>query len=477
MSIINKNKDVVILAGGKILQVLLALISIKLLTSLLSEEEVGQYYLLLTILTLFNFAFLNPVGQYFGRHVIGWQTDNKLSVATNTLLSVRLLAILVSISVSYFIYSILGYDQYYTLGEFLTFVSISLLSGTYLVLLNNLNTLGMRLLFIKYLISSLFLGLILSLIITQYVTATGIGWLYGIALSQCVFIYPVYVKFVKVGERTKLAGKLNRSSCKKIIAFVIPITITLFLQWGQNSSYRIIIENKYSIETLAYVAVGFSVSSAIFTAVSSLATQYFNPIYFRNITNASKEQRTAAWNELAGVIFPVYICLALFVICLSPYLINVLVSDRFHDAYIYVAIGAIIELLRVSSNIVYLVSQSEVKTTTTIFPYIIGFVCSVTVLYFVDFSQYIWMIAVVLSVSYSIIFILLFVNMRRLLPISIKMKGVCKSVFLSIPFFLVPLIECKPSIISSLLIIVFFGMYLILCIYKLIRMHDGVIIK
>ncbi|MCG6202405.1 hypothetical protein, partial [Psychromonas antarctica] len=130
-NLIGKNKDAVILGGGKFLQVAIALLSIKLLTSILSEQEVGQYYLLLTIIMLFDFSLLNPVGQYFGRHVIGWQYSGRLSVATNSLLFIRLLAILFSIFIAYLAYLQFDYNQYYDLSEFLLFIFMSLFSGTY----------------------------------------------------------------------------------------------------------------------------------------------------------------------------------------------------------------------------------------------------------------------------------------------------------------------------------------------------------
>ena len=54
-NIIRTKKDIITLVVGKVLQVVLALLSLKILTSILSENEIGQYYLLITILTLFNF--------------------------------------------------------------------------------------------------------------------------------------------------------------------------------------------------------------------------------------------------------------------------------------------------------------------------------------------------------------------------------------------------------------------------------------
>ncbi len=98
------------------------LVSIKILTTLLSQEEVGNYYLLITILTLFNFAFLNPLGQYYGRYLIHWEHNKNLLNATNVLLFLRVSAIVFSLFVAFGVYEILGYDKYYNLTDFLLFI-------------------------------------------------------------------------------------------------------------------------------------------------------------------------------------------------------------------------------------------------------------------------------------------------------------------------------------------------------------------
>tara|TARA_R110000744_G_scaffold22045_4_gene56629 strand:- start:2709 stop:4154 length:1446 start_codon:yes stop_codon:yes gene_type:complete len=470
-NLIKSKKEVVILGVGKVFQIIIALLAIKLLTTILSEKEVGQYYLLLTILALFDFAFLNPIGQYFGRYVIGWQYSGKLRAATNLLIIIRFLAIICSLIIAFIIYLYFDYNQAYGLSEFLLFIFFSLLSGTYLVLLNNLNTLGLRMIFIKYLVLSLLFGLIFSLLITKYIMGNGMGWLYGIALAQLIFLYPVYIHFTNKSSLSlrQLKAAIKKKDIQKVLFFIVPITITLFLQWGQNSSYRLIIGDKYSVEILAFIAVGFSVSSAIFNAVSSLTLQYFNPLYLKAITNATKENRVIAWNNLATVVFPIYTCLMLFVICLSPYFLNILVADKFQGAYIYVVLGAVIEFFRVSSNVVYMVSQSEVKTTTTIIPYVLGFLSSILTLCFIDFTEHLWLISVVLSLSYCLVFILLYFNMKKILPVKIKSSGIYKSMFLSLPFTVVPLINYPPSWFLSILLIGFFGMYFMFCVYLLTR--------
>lgn len=44
------NKDLIVLIGGRVIQILIMLVSIRILTTLLSPEEVGNYYLAISIL-------------------------------------------------------------------------------------------------------------------------------------------------------------------------------------------------------------------------------------------------------------------------------------------------------------------------------------------------------------------------------------------------------------------------------------------
>ncbi len=363
-----QKKDIITLVIGKVLQVIIALVSIKILTEILSTQEVGNYYLLLTILTLFNFAFLNPLGQYYGRHLIFWEKSENLKNATIVLVGLRVIAITIALIFAYGIFEYFNYSKYYTLFEFLLFIFVALVAGTYLVLLSAVNTLGDRIKFIKYMVYSLAIGLIISLFVMEFIDMSGMAWLYGVAISQLLFSISVFKYLVKDNSFSmiKIKSIFNKDYIRKVSYFIIPVTITLFLQWGQNTSYRFIIEAKYSIEVLAFIAVGFSVSGAIFGAVESLASQYFDPIYIRKITNATKEQRTKAWNNLANFMIPLYILLVVYIISLAPYLVKILVAQKFYDAYIYTIFGALIEFIRVMTNLVYMVSQSEVKTGTTI---------------------------------------------------------------------------------------------------------------
>jgi len=232
-------------------------------------------------------------------------------------------------------------------------------------------------------------------------------------------------------------------------------------------SYRFLLENKYSLEVLASIAVGLSVSGAIFSAVEGLVSQYFNPIYLRQITDATKDIRAKSWNLLASNMIAIYILLAIFTISLSPYLVNILVAEKFNDVYIYTMVGVIIEFFRAMTNVVFKVAISELKTKRLMFPYLIGFILSIGTIYFIDFSDSLWKIPFVLGVSYVVIFTIMFFNMRKLLPISIDMYSIYKAILLGLPFSIFFFIDNYATIWISLGLISVSGLYFLLSIYLL----------
>lgn len=461
---------------GKIIQILVVLVSLKILTTMLDEKEVGNYYLLLTLLTLFNFIFFNPLGQYYERHLIKWENNKNLSNATNIILLLRFCATLVCVFLAFIIYQFLEYDKYYSLINFLFFIFISLISGIHGVFLSAINILGFRIKFTFYMCFTLFLGLILSYLIVNYYNKTAIGWLYGIAVAQFIFSFFLYKYVVRNHSFSieKIKMILKKEYIKEIVIFIIPVTITLFLQWGQNTSYRFIIENKYSLEILAFIAIGLTVSSSIFGAIESLATQYYNPIYLRKITNASKEIRTQSWNELASYMMPIYFLLTVYTIILSPYLTNLLVAEKFSNAYIYVMFGAIIEFFRVITNLIYTISQSEVKTNTTIIPYGIGFIFTITSISIFDVTDNFWLIPFLLCISNGMIFLLLLNRMKKLLNIKIDIINILKSFFYILPISSIFFINNDKTIFQSILVIGLSGIYLLFITYKILKRKGSI---
>lgn len=466
----NNIRDILILGIGKVLQVLIGLVTLRLITEMLSEEQVGIYYILMTVVSLLAFGFFNPLGQFYGRHLIHWQQTANLKTATNTMLILRGLAIPLALFLAIILFYVFNYQQYFSLAEYAVFMIISSVALIHGVLLNATNVLVSRVAFTIYAVLTLSVGLALSVLFIQFFQ-TAIAWIYGLALAQIAFSFILY-KLVVSNQQfslNKLKAALQKNYIKGVFFFILPVTITLFLQWGQTASFRLVVENLYSVQILAFIAVGMALSGAIFSALESLATQFYMPLYLKKITNATHQVRTQAWNELASVMLPIYIAVTIYVIAFAPYLAKLLVAEKFQEAFIYAMIGAVIELLRVTTNLVYLVSQSEVKTKSTITPYLVGFLIMIVGLYSFDVSEALWMVPGILAFSYLVTLFIMFYNMKKLLPIGFEASTSLKSLLLMLPLLALRLVDLQLSILTALFVLLVGGGYLLIIQYLLLK--------
>lgn len=470
------SKDLITIITGRVLQIVIMLAAMRLLTSLLTPHEVGNYYIAVSVLAFFNLVLLNPAGMYFSRHLLQWNSSEDLSNALFVFFVWMIIIALVSIPISVAIYYIFDYQNKFNLNLFLIYIVLSIIIGTlHRNALYGSNTLGYRRAFVIYLIITLCIGLVISVIIVNY-HHYALGWLLGVVFSELIVLYWVCMFFVHKNrlDIRRIKKTLSIKRLKRIFIFSFPIGITTLFMWGQSTSYRFIVDHYYSSEILGYIAIGLWVASAVFSSVESISMQYFYPLFLKNILNASKAERAKAWNDIAKQLVPIYILVAFYCIAMSEVLINVLVDDKFHGSYIYTMIGVGIEFFRVMINLLYNVSQSEHKTTYTIMPYFLGCVVTIGVIINVNFNMNYFMIPLVMAFSYLLVFIYMYINMKKLLEIKYDIK-ILKLTLLSTPFFIVYLIDIQNlNIYLSLLVILVFGLYLL---WNIILINDHKIIE
>lgn len=468
-----KNNNLIAIIVGKALQIIIMLISIRVMTSILDEKEIGQNYLLLTILTLLNFGFWLPTCQYFSRKTLAWRESENLKNAVDLMFIFRCVTAFISLIIGYIIFYVNDYERYYTNTEFLLFIFISSIATFSLLLLSTINMLGKQVLFTKLNILLSIFTLTFSVFIVIYIDGSAMSWLYGIAFSQIIMSVPLYVIVVK-NQTLKIKNtfeSLNLDKIKSVLIFTAPITITLFLQWGQNFSYRFFVEAKYSIELLGMMGVGLAIATAIFSAVDNVACQFFNPIYFKSInqtTPPEKRARAKIWNSYSIKMFSIYISTLLFIISTAPYLLKILVSEKFHSVYPFVMAGALVEFCRVCCNAVYMISQSELSTKTTIMPYSVGYICLVFMLYFMDLSANPIFITFIQAFSYIIIILILYKKMSLLLEVKVDFRYLIKLLIVSFPLAICLLLPYNVPVIYALAIVAFAGIYFIFVLYTFV---------
>ena len=332
---INKNQtDLQVLLVGKILYVLVSLLSVRIMTEMLSEEQVSLYYLFFTIINLLLIIFLNPLGQFYGRNLIHWKNNNNLRTSTNTLLTIRIVSTPLALLIAILIFYVFDYDRYSNLFIYCMCISIAYIASNHGVLLNATNVIINRVTFTFWMVTSLAFGLVTSIIFVQkYETA--IAWILGITTSQvivCLYLYYLVISN-DIFSYEKLKTALSKNYINRTFIFIAPVTITLLLQWGQNASFRLILEDFYALDQLAPIFVGLATSAAIFSSFESLATQYYLPLYLKNITGASRDIREKSWNAISVIMIPIYVSITIFVIALAPYITHLLPSEKFYLEY------------------------------------------------------------------------------------------------------------------------------------------------
>ena len=466
----NDIKDFLILSSGKAIQILVSLVGLRLITELLSEGQVGIYYILLAVISLLAFSFFNPLGQFYGRNLIRWQHAKALRTATNVMLVLRVMSIPFALAFAMLIYYIFDYKKYFPTWEYVTFIFVALIALTHGVLLNAINVLISRKLFTAYAVSTLVTGLTVSILLVE-LNQTAMSWIYGLTLMQILFSFFLYKAIVKgcTFSVNHLRLAFRPDHVKRVLFFILPVTITLFLQWGQHTSFRLIIEGLYSVEALAFIAVGMALSGAIFSSLESLAMQFYMPVYLKQITNASKVRRACAWNQLAGILLPIYMVAAMYTIACAPYLAKLLVADKFYDAYTFTMIGAAIELFRVITNLVYIVSQSEIKTKNTITPYLFGLTLMVLSLYGVDLTSKLWVAPVILALSNLVALFFMAINMKKILDVKFDYYSALKATTFMSPLLAVHFLEFNNTALKSIILLLCGAAYLICILYFLLK--------
>ena len=89
------NKEPITYLANVLVKVIISFLSIRLLTMLLSKDEVGNYYLILSIVGFVNLVILNPIGMYYNRTILEYKNQGKLfESATLVFLSFILVGII-----------------------------------------------------------------------------------------------------------------------------------------------------------------------------------------------------------------------------------------------------------------------------------------------------------------------------------------------------------------------------------------------
>lgn len=458
------HKSMLIITAGRLMQAVLGVAALKLMTSLLSPAEVGNFYLILSVVGFCVLTLISPFGMYINRRLHKWAADGTvLSRLNNGHLYLAGVSVL-SLLVSFILARWFGVGGTIATGAFVllvaSYVYFSTLNQT---LISSLNMLERRMSFVVLTVATLAAGLGLSVYFLKAFSPTAVSWMSGQVLAMFIVNFAalyIFRRAVKGGTQPGAAGqKLSDHDLAPVLAFAWPLGATYLFMWAQTMSHRLIVENMIGPEFLGLIGVGFGIAASMGATLESIVQQFYLPFFYKQISAADSASRAEAWNRMARLTLPLYLSFAIAVSCLAPFLLRIFASGHYHNAAIFLVCGAWVEFFRMSTNVLSSVAHSEMKTRHLVKSYLIGAVISAGGTYLAALHpQRELLIPAVLVAGAAAVMGVMYLDMRKLMPMRALSREWVPSLLASCLFpAALPLWYLSSSFKASLGIGVLFG--------------------
>lgn len=346
------------------------------MTEFLNQNEIGNQYLINSMILWFSLVLINPIGMFVNRHLHEWRSQKIIWSVILQLNKYFIFVALLAVPILFLVQKLIGIaSQIETVPLIIYAVIYIYLSTWFQTIVSFLNLFDFQKEFVIINVLSQSLGLLFSVLLGYCISPNVFSWLFGLLGGQ-VFALLIAIMLIKkniLNDQIKTKSlKLRIVFSKQTFYFCYPIAITTLFMWFLSQGYRIVVENELGSVALASLGVGLGIAASVSSIVESITTQYFYPGYYKSLENSQIDSRRAAWLKLWKSAISVYIPCFFLTISTAPFLVKILVSSKFFNIVPYVIMGALFEFFRQVSNILYIVSHAEKKTKNTIMPYLVG---------------------------------------------------------------------------------------------------------
>ena len=245
------------------------------------------------------------------------------------------------------------------------------------------NILGHRIKFV--ILSNLIAWLSVALayyLYKQHGTAT--SWVLGIFFSYVPvsFFVILLLKNTKDGKRYIDLSEIVRINYRPMLKFSVPIVFMAFFWWITSQGYKFIVQD---LSIIGFFAIGYALAAAPIALFESIFSQYYDPIFFKNLKLSNEKEQAKAWNKYAKLYLPAVIVMGIFIASNATYLTQLLVGEDFRESAGKVIVwGVLIEIFRSIIGVSYQVGVAKVDMKFILMPYLVGAIVSLVAVYYFD---------------------------------------------------------------------------------------------
>lgn len=403
-----------LVAGGRLAAALMALISIRAVTTFLTPEQYGELALLIAVQTFCGLFLINPIGQHINLHTHAWWDDGTLMARLKSYRRYIFVVSFVGAAVVFF----MGKQQ--TLEQILWSSAVMftlVIVGTWnATLIPMLNMLGFRSASVLWSILTVMIGLACSVSFVIWLPSAT-SWFSGQIIGMGIGALGAKYVLHKHAVHTKLSkGRLSLIDRRTVLSYCLPLALATGLMWLQLSGYRFLVESYWGLAQLGFMVVGLQLTGQISALVESLVMQFFYPMFYRRVSaHEQVHEVELAFSDLLNTLVPIYFVLTGLIIVSAPYLLKLLVASQFQDAIFFVILGAGIELFRVLGNILSNATQITRKTKSVVLPYAVGAIITFILIALIGYRQkeMIWVGVALISGAIAMLLVMLKVMYRQ----------------------------------------------------------------
>lgn len=366
---------------GRAAQFILALVMLRVATTLLSPEEMGKVSLALTTIAFFAMFLVNPVGMFINRRLHAWQASGSarayLERYAGYLIGVALLA-----AISLPLFNLSGLVNFgMPIGWIVALVCASLIFNTInQTAIPSLNMLGDTRGFVVLSVATLAASFVCAVTLVQTMQTSAQYWVSGLLLGQMLLaVVGTRMLFTRLGVHGAPAASphIRGQHLQVLFDFAWPVALAAGLGWVQSQGYRYIMESHLGMAQLGLFVAGYSISAGMIAGFESILTTYFQPRLYRDANKDHPAEQAQAWRRYASAVIPSLILTVALIVLLAPEFTRLFLGERFQGAASFVVWGALAEAARVLAGVYSLIAHVFMRTRWLIVPTAVGATLSI----------------------------------------------------------------------------------------------------
>jgi O-antigen/teichoic acid export membrane protein len=461
-------KDLIILTGDRFVQFAILLVSSRVITTLLSPEQMGRFAIFYTTGAFFIGLFITGPSLYVERKVLEWNIEGSIFYYVRRFFYYLLLSGAASGIIILLFRHILGISVHFLWLIVLIFciVSITSLNSSFI---SWLNIFKKRLLFMVVSNLTLLVGLAVSVFFVLLFSKTAEYWISGQILGQ-VLVIPLgaflFFKITKSANRKINPLPDSKNYASTIFHFAWPVSLATLVLWLQTQSYRFILRGLSGLEVLGFFTVGFNLGTQLMGKFQSLFMNFYNPIFYEEITKVDSEKKAEAWNRYAQAFFPALTLAGIFIALGGPFIARLFVAEKFQEmAGNVIFWGALTSLVLTFVSTYKMVGVAQLEMKGLILPYSLGSVVALGGIFILSRWNPYWGTGLSLFLGAVTTLLYLIVKMHKLLLVRLPKLHLGISIVYSLPiaaiFIILRIFFPHPTLCQSVTILVISGIYLL----------------